>query len=143
MKTSTRIAVVVLAGIGLTACSDAATTSGSAVTTTTTTAPAPTATTAAAAPTTTTAPKPTGVYPLGTTVKVPVTIDGIASALVTAVYPNATSQSQFDTPDAGTTYFAADATECAGSKGSSTYVQFSGTSASFSDADSVVKWPAS
>ncbi len=192
--------VVGVGALALAACSSDATTSGQAVTTTTA------KTASSSGSTTTTAPTPKGVYPLGTTVKVPVTFDGIDSVLVTAVYPNATSESQFDTPDAGTTYFAADATECAGPKGSNTgahsndfslllsngstaqtsfiegpltqaptlnqlggsnnslaagqcdrgyivwevptgttptYVQFSGTTASLTQGNTVVKWPAS
>ena len=60
-------------------------------------------------------------YPLGTKVTVPVTIEGIASVEVAAFYPHVTSSSQYDTaPDAGTTWAAIDATECAGTSGSST-----------------------
>jgi hypothetical protein len=60
-------------------------------------------------------------YPLGTKVTVPVTIEGIASVEVAAFYPHVTSSGQYDTsPDAGTTWAAIDATECAGTSGSST-----------------------
>jgi hypothetical protein len=59
-------------------------------------------------------------YALGTKVTVPVTIEGIASVEVGAFYPNVTSSSQYDTsPNAGTTWAAIDATECAGTSGSS------------------------
>ena len=60
-------------------------------------------------------------YPLGTKVTVPLTIEGIAAVEVGAFYPTVTSSSQYDTsPDAGTTWAAIDATECAGTSGSST-----------------------
>lgn len=60
-------------------------------------------------------------YPLGTKVTVPVTLEGIASVEVGAFYPTVTSSSQYDTsPGAGTTWAAIDATECAGTSGSST-----------------------
>jgi len=60
-------------------------------------------------------------YPLGTKVNVPVTFEGIASVEVGAFYPNVTSSGQYDTsPSAGTTWAAIDATECAGTSGSST-----------------------
>jgi hypothetical protein len=156
---------------------------------------------------TTTAPKPKGVYPMGTAVSVPVTIDGINSATVFAFYANqSTNQPDVDTPPNGDTYGVVDAQECAGAGGSNTgadetdftvllsngstarqdfvvgqfttaplssesglgssasglsvgqcdrgwivfdiptgvtpqYVQFTGTTASFSAANSVVKWP--
>lgn len=60
-------------------------------------------------------------YPLRTKVMVPVTFEGIASVEVGAFYPNVTSSSQYDaSPAAGTTWAAIDATECAGTSGSST-----------------------
>jgi hypothetical protein len=72
----------------------------------------------AASPSATAAPSS---YPLGTKVIVPVTIEGIASVEVAAFYPNVTSSGQYDTsPGAGTTWAAIDATECAGTSGSST-----------------------
>ncbi len=52
---------------------------------------------------------------------VPVTFEGIAAVEVQAFYANVTSSGQYDTsPDAGTTWAAIDATECAGTAGSST-----------------------
>jgi hypothetical protein len=60
-------------------------------------------------------------YPMGTKVDVPVTIEGIASVEVAAFYPHVASFSQYDTsPNAGTSWSAIDATECAGTSGSST-----------------------
>jgi hypothetical protein len=60
-------------------------------------------------------------YPLGTKVTVPVTIEGIAAVQVAAFYPHVTSSGQYDTsPSTGTTWAAIDATECAGTSGSST-----------------------
>lgn len=59
-------------------------------------------------------------YALGTKVSVPVTFDGIASVEVAAFYTHVTSSNQFSAPDPGTTWAAIDATECAGSGGSST-----------------------
>lgn len=156
---------------------------------------------------TTTAPPPKGIYSMGTSVSVPVTIDGINSATVFAFYPNqSTNQPDIDAPPNGDSYGVVDAQECAGSGGSSSgadatdftvllsngstasedlvvgqfttsplssetglgssdsglsagqcdrgwivfdipsgvkpqYIQFTGTTASFSAANSVVKWP--
>ena len=60
-------------------------------------------------------------YPPGTKVTVPVTIEGIASVEVGAFYPHVTSSGQYDvSPTTGTTWAAIDATECAGTSGSST-----------------------
>jgi hypothetical protein len=60
-------------------------------------------------------------YGLGTKVNVPVTIEGIASVEVAAFFANVTSSSQYDaSPGPGTTWAAIDATECAGTSGSST-----------------------
>jgi hypothetical protein len=54
-------------------------------------------------------------------VNVPVTIEGIASVEVGAFYPTVTSSGQYDiSPGPGTTWAAIDATECAGTSGSST-----------------------
>ena len=100
-----------LAGIALTltGCTTAAVTSGSVVTTTT-----------AAGSAAASAATPKGTYPVGATVKVPVTISGIDSVTLTQVYPNVSSSNQYESPDPGTTWFAADVTECAGPKGSNT-----------------------
>lgn len=52
---------------------------------------------------------------------VPVTIEGISSVEVGAFYPTVTSSGQYDvSPGPGTTWAAIDATECAGTSGSST-----------------------
>jgi hypothetical protein len=110
-----RWAGICVAGLVLAGCSGAATTSGSAASTTSTVKAAVSGSTT---PTTAAAPK--GSYTVGTTVKVPVTIDGIDSATLSAVYPNVASSQSFETPTAGTTWYGADASECAGSKGSNT-----------------------
>lgn len=66
-------------------------------------------------------PKAPSSYPLGTKVNVPVTFEGIASVEVAAFYTKVTSSGQYDiSPDPGTTWAAIDATECAGTGGSST-----------------------
>ncbi len=66
-------------------------------------------------------PAPPSSYPLGTKVNVPVTFEGIASVEVAAFYANVRSSGQYDIqPDPGTTWAAIDATECAGTTGSST-----------------------
>ncbi len=72
-------------------------------------------------PATSASAKAPSSYPLGTKVTVPVTFEGIAAVEVQAFYANVTSSGQYDTsPDAGTTWAAIDATECAGTAGSST-----------------------
>lgn len=59
-------------------------------------------------------------YALGTKVNVPVTFTGIDSVEVSAFFGNVTSSNQYEAPDPGTTWAGIDATECAGSSGSST-----------------------
>ncbi len=106
-----------LVGIALAACATSPKiTSGQAATTT---SAAPRASTEKGGKTTTTVVH-NGIYPVGTTVTVPQEASGIATVLVSAVYPNAISTNQHDAPDPGTSYYVADATVCASSTGTNT-----------------------
>jgi hypothetical protein len=83
--------------------------------------PASTSGPAAASASASATPAAPSSYPLGTKVNVPVTFEGIASVEVGAFYSNVTSSGQYDLqPNPGTTWAAIDATECAGTTGSST-----------------------
>jgi len=68
--------------------------------------------------TSTAPPTTSAVQALGTTVTMPRSRSGVGTALVGAVYPNATSSVAWQKPANGTTWFAADVTLCAGTKGS-------------------------
>ncbi len=117
-----RIIITLLFGLVLGACSKSPVSTGTAQTTST--VAGATTSTVAGSPTTkatsTTTPKPTGVYPVGTKVSVAESVSEIVSVQIGAYYPGVTdTSSSANTPSAGHIWDAVDATECAGSKGSS------------------------
>lgn len=115
---------VAVAALGVAACTTPTVTSGKAVTTT---APSSASTTAQSSAVTnstappTSAPPSNSLNPLGTPVSIPNTLSGIDKVTVAAWYPGVADSGQYtNTPAAGHTWDAIDATACAGSKGSST-----------------------